>query len=254
LENDLSCRTVKPPVCLENLNKQTYEIFEKLTKSQKEKKIEIFDFWCEPLIPLYVNEEKIRDSNNNCLILYFRLNTTKFNYDYLINKINKNLNISPEGEILAFFNGFGIFDLVFLINFESYLRIPFIIKKICSNLEDCLYESCSLICATAANETNKMNNEKQEIPFSILMKTNLCTEEINKWKDIENLAKEIGITRIFIEKINRPMSVTYKQGLFDIVFIGHGTLNQFNNFCRLLESLPFIKDINTVLNLDILCN
>lgn len=242
--NHLKEQTIKCPEFIKD--EKTSKIFQKLVNiSQEDKKIKIFDFWCEPLIPLYINDS-IRE-NNNCIILYYRLNTTESSYENLLALFKENCKNISDGEVIAIFNGFGIFDLIFFVKFEKYSKIPQIINEIRLGFDNYIYESSSLICAPFDQD----KDEKQPFPFSIVIKINRCIENRSIWTDIEELAQCIGITRICIEKIDKPMTVTFKQGFFDIVFIGHGTLNQFSEFCRLLESLPFIIDTATMLNLEV---
>ena len=218
------------------------------TSIQKEKKIEFFDFWCEPLIPLYISNNI--EKNDNVIIVYLRLNSSKFDYEELLSTLLTKCRKFSNYEVLAIFNGFGIFDLILIIKFDSYLLIPQIVNNIRSCFEDCLYDSCSLICAPYHIELDK----DKKITFSIIIKITAWAEKTCVWSDIEYIAKEIGISRVCVEEINNNyMGVTYKQGFFDIIFIGHGTLQHFSDFCRILESFPFVIDTSTMLNLKIDC-
>jgi len=243
--NDITKNIIVPPKWI-NKNENIENIFKDLIRQspEKEKNIVIFDFWCEPLISLYIDDQIQID--RNCIIIYLRLDTTKINYDKLLSSLIKNCEMLFKDDLLAIFNGFGIFDLVLFLRFDSYLFVEQKITNIRSCLNKYLFESCSLISAPH----DEKNNKEQELPFSIIIKINPWAEQPNVWEKIETIAKEIGISQIVIEKINKSLNVTYKQGFFDIVFIGHGSPKQFSDFSRLLESFPFILDTSTMLHIN----
>lgn len=243
--NNIKDRKVKRPMWVDE-NDKICEIYNRLIDQhpEKDKTIEIFDFWCEPLIPLFISD-KISDKNNNCLIAYLRINTSTSNYADLLTLLEKKCIGFSGGEVLAMFNGFGIFDLVLFIKYESHSNISQLMYEIRSCFKSLLYESCSLLCCPTINISAK---DDENMPFSILMKVNPWADNPIIWKDIGLIAKEIGISRVCIEGISTPMSLTYKQGSFSVVFIGYGDFAKFAKLHRLLESLPFIIDTSTMLN------
>lgn len=243
--NAIKNRKIKRPMWMDGNNK-ICEIYNRLIDRhpEKDKTIEIFDFWCEPLIPLFISD-KINDKKNNCLIAYLRLNTSTSDYADLLTLFDKKCIDFSGSEVLAMFNGFGAFDLVLFIKYETYSNISQLMYEMRSNLKIFLYESCSLLCCPT---TNIIAGNDMKMPFSILMKVSPWADDPIIWKDIVLIAKLIGISRVCIEGINSPMNLTYKQGSFTVVFIGHGDIVKFTKLHRLLESLPFIIDTSTILN------
>lgn len=214
--------------------------------------VHIIEFWCDLLIPLKINSQELLETDKPLLITFLRLNLkSKDNYYQKISGINDYLSRNEElyQKIIGFFQGYGLYDLIFIIKCENYkdannnLRI---LRNM--NIDESLHLKSPLILDSASIITvSEKSNE--ELRFSALLKIKPGADQYIKWSKVKDIIEK-KIRENCVEN-DENVIISVRQGFFDYIITFNGKLNDYLKFMGDLTRLPYIEDVATILRYDV---
>lgn len=216
--------------------------------SSSKKYIEIIEFWVDPLIPFRVNTEELENSNFPFLISFLRIK------DFNINKLIKlSESFDAKGlskNIVGLFQGYGLYDIIAIIKCETYNDIQNKLNMLRSinNDEDhtLFFDTASII--TIVDEIS--NDSENELTFSALLKIIPSNDTPTIWEEIRDTVEKI-IYKSKVENINCKLLVSHRQGFFDMIITVETDYNNYINLINILNRLPFIEDVATIIRYNI---
>lgn len=215
-----------------------------LCNNSLKKEVKIIEFWCDPLIPFKVDEKKLNESNFPFLIAFLRVEN--FNIDKII-KINDLLDkLKISDKIAGFFQGYGLYDLIIILKCEDYIDVQNnlnILRRMCLN-ESSVKNSILLLdtasIMTVSTETDSITT------FSALLKISPASDNPKIWNAIKKIVETIVIKN-GMKKNNCELIISHRQGFFDIIITVTGYFNDYIELLRILNCLPFVEDVATIL-------
>jgi hypothetical protein len=235
----------------------------KFYKNEIGKSFKVFEYWLDPLIPIYLND-KIKANDGVFLIMYIRFDPKSVNSVLNDSTSDGNLQYLYEPLInentAAIFHGFGLFDVVVITKGSDYKEIREIMvetrkkhKLVISNTHS-LTSSPPSLRALGSKSLNCSILVKNR---SVKMKQGVKESEI--WKKIKELAEHIGLYGLCIRKLNAtdikpqdcPPYTSYRPGFFDVAIdLQFKEITDLNKFIDILEYMPFVEDTATIISYD----
>lgn len=226
--------------------KKNSEVYKYLSNSTK-----IIEYWCDPVIPLLIDGKKLANISNNDIYLIMFVKIKKFNVNKLL-KINEILMEKKDdiyNDIVGIFQGYGLYDLIFIIKCQNYfdahdkINILRRINYLKSSIEE------SLIVLDTASIITVSEKSHDFLRFSALLKINPVSEKhikINKLK--ERIEKKI--LKSNLEKEKSRLIISDRQGFFDLIITVCGNVDDYMTFIEEISHLPFIEDIASIIRYD----
>ena len=99
----------------------------KFYKNEIGKSYKVFEYWLDPIIPIYINEDEIKANDEAFLIMYIRFDPKSVNSMLNGTTIGGNFRDLYEPlkskNTVAIFHGFGLFDVVVITKASDYKKI-----------------------------------------------------------------------------------------------------------------------------------
>ena len=236
----------------------------KIYENEIGKSFKIFEYWLDPLIPIYVDKDKIKANNEAFLIMYIRFDPNSVNS--MLNGTTTSGNFQDLYEPLknkntvAIFHGFGLFDVVVITKASDYKKIRETMVETRKKHKVFISNTHSLISSPSTPSVLGCKS----LNCCILIKNrSVEMKQGNKesliWKKIKKLAVHSGLNGLCIRKLNTtdielqncPLYTSYRPGFFDVAIdLQFNRIIDLNKFIDILEYMPFVEDTVTVINYD----
>lgn len=222
-----------------------------------EKRFKIFEYRVDPLIPIYINNEKIESNDGVFLIMYIKFALSSVNK--MLNEENRNIQdfYTPfmNEDIAAIFQGFGLFDVIIIAKKRDYNEIREEIIKIRNTSVFPISETYSLFSENISLE----DLGYESLNCSMLVKVRAGAESHEIWKGIKEIALAVGLDGLCIRKaahvkpelISCPPYTSFRAGCFDLAIdLRFEKIADLQNFINILDCMPFIEDTSTSISYD----
>ncbi|KAF5418729.1 MAG: hypothetical protein C5S49_01280 [Candidatus Methanogaster sp.] len=228
------------------------------------KSFKVFEYWLDPLIPIYVDEDEIKASDKVFLIMYIRFDPKSVNS--VLNGMTSGGNLQDLYEPLknentvAIFHGFGLFDVVVITKGNDYKEIRETMVETRKKHKLVISNTHSLTSAPPSLRDlgyKSLNCSILVKNRSVKMKPGIKESEI--WKKIKELAEYSGLGGLCIRKLSTtdikpldcPPYTSYRPGFFDVAIdLQFKRITDLNKFIDILEYMPFVEDTATVISYD----
>jgi hypothetical protein len=200
------------------------------------KRFRLYEFWTDPLIPIYLNEDRLKKSKKPCTITYLKykarsINTLNDIYNPIIELINRNY----RNNLLALFSGFGLYEIIVIIEHDNYSDVHntiYALRGIKNNDKFILSDSMTLI--SISTEDIEIRNN---IEFNIVVKIKPGFDLLDVWDNVKKDASSILETA----------DIHYTQGFYDVGLSFKSSLDRYVKFMDILSCLPWVIDTATTL-------
>ena len=228
------------------------------------KSFKLFEYWLDPLIPIYVNEDKIKSNDGVFLIMYIKFDPKAVNF--ILNDPASGGNLQDMYEPLktkntaAIFHGFGLFDVVVITKGRDYKAIRETMIETRKKHELSISNTHSLtssplsscdLCYKSLNCSILIKNRSVEMKQG--------TKESDIWKNLKKIAEDLGLDGLCLRKatatgtkpIDCPPYISYRPGFFDVAIdLQFKEVTHLNKFIDVLEYMPFVEDTATIISYD----
>lgn len=241
---------------LNPLTKCKCECISNLFEGAHVKNFRIFEYSVDPLIPIYIDDGAVRGSDGVLLIEYIKFDPLSINR--ILNEEDGTLKdiYGPFKEmdgVVALFQGFGLFDVVIIAKLKTYkdvMRMRIAVRKISKPAISNTYFLTSIATSSFGLGFESLN-------CSMMVKVRPHADDPDIWNGIREIARDIGLKGLHIRRstgpdtIGCPLHTSFRPGFFDVAIdMRFEKIADLTNFISILEYMPFVEDIATVLAYD----
>jgi hypothetical protein len=236
----------------------------KFYENEMGKSFKVFEYWLDPLIPIYVDKDEIESNDGAFLIMYIRFDPKSVNS--ILNGITSGGNLQDLYEPLknentvAIFHGFGLFDVIVITKASDYKEIRETMVETRKKHKLVISNTHSLTSAPSSLRDlgyKSLNCSILVKNRSVKMEPGIKESEI--WKKIKELAEYLGLDGLCIKKLSTtdikpldcPPYASYRPGFFDVAIdLRFKSIMDLNKFIDILEYMPFVEDTATIISYD----
>jgi len=221
-----------------------------------DKYFRIFEYWVDPLIPIYIDDEKIKSCDGVFLIAYIKFKPTSIN---TILNDEKSLNLQDiyksfiDDNTAGIFHGFGLFDVIVIIKRDNYKDIRETMIELRKQDRPSISDTYFLI--SEPELLDDLGYPSLNCSMMIKIRPDAYNSEI--WNGIKELAENIGLDGLCIRKVTDstmakcPPYTSFRPGFFDVAIdLRFKNIVDLHTFINILEYMPFVEDTATVISYD----
>jgi hypothetical protein len=220
------------------------------------KNFRIFEYSVYPLIPIYVDDKAIQKSDGVLLVEYIKFDPLSVNR--ILNEEDGTLEdvygpFKKMDDVVALFHGFGLFDVVIIAKLKTYkdvMRLRIAVRNISKPAISNTYFLTSI--ATSSFELGY-----ESLNCSMMVKVRPRADDPGIWNGIREIARDLGLKGLHIRRstgpdtIGCPLHTSFRPGFFDVAIdMRFEKIADLTNFISILEYMPFVEDVATVLAYD----
>jgi hypothetical protein len=248
--------SILPKLDLNPLTRCKCECVSNLFEGAHVKNFRVFEYRVDPLIPIYVDDDAIRNSDGVLLIEYIKFDPLSVNR--ILNEEDGTLEdiygpFKKMDGVVALFHGFGLFDVVFIAKLKTYkdvMRMRIAVRNISEPFISNTYSLTSI--ATSSFELGF-----ESLNCSMMVKVKPHADDPDIWNGLREIARDLGLKGLHIrrstgpDRIGCPLHTSFRPGFFDVAIdMRFEKIVDLTNFASILEYMPFVEDTATVIGYD----
>lgn len=216
------------------------------------KKYQFFEYWCDPMIPIYIKDELTQPNDLNTVdaIHYLKFGVKSLKELHEVCEYYK-----KNEQVKAIFIGFGLYELVVISKSKNYAEIGDLIHVIRDNSEKTVIASTNLIASS-----NKIH-ENRWVNASVLLKifpgrgdNRIDIQDNRIWDGIKNIAERLGLRGVCIRDIHEYDSphTLLRHGFFEVsVELSFDDIDKYFKLIDIFDYSYYIVDTSSSLNFDL---